>query len=317
MSSVTDRQGALPRALALLLLVAVVAAACSSSGSAPPSTAGAVPSPGFPVQIAGVTVKTRPTAVISLSPTATEDLFAIGAGAQVVAVDDQSDYPPAAPKTSLSGFKPNIEAIAAKRPDLVVVADDSSGVAASLGKIGIPTLVEDAAPTLNDAYTQIEQLGTATGHTTEANALVTSMRAAIAAVVAAQPHRASPPRIYHELDQTFYSATSKSFIGQLYTLLGAHDIADAADSQGSGYPQLSAEYIVKADPDVIFLADHLCCGQTPATVAGRPGWSVITAVRDHAVVTLDDDVASRWGPRVVDLVKAIAAGLALAPPGTS
>ena len=190
-------------------------------------------------------------------------------------------------------------------------------MSAALSKVGIATLVEDAATTLDDAYAQIGQLGAATGHVQQAGALVASMRASIAALVAAEPHRARPLRIYHEVDQTFYSATSTTFIGQLYTLLGARDIADAADSQGSGYPQLSAEYIVKADPDVIFLADGLCCGQTPATVAARPGWSTITAVKDHAVVTLDDDVASRWGPRVVDLVKAIAAGLALAPPGAS
>ena len=316
MSSVPHRPGARPRASVLFLALAVAAAACASTKTAaapPPTTTGVA---GFPVTIGTVTVRARPTAIISLSPTATEDLFAIGAGSQVIAVDDQSDYPASAPKTSLSGYKPNIEAIAAKRPDLVIVADDSSGVSGALAKLAIPTLVEDAAANLEGAYAQIEQLGTATGHAQAAVALVTSMRASIASTVAAQPHRATAPRIYHEVDQTFYSATSKTFIGQLYTLLGARDIADAADSQGSGYPQLSPEYIVKADPDVIFLADSLCCGQTPSTVAARPGWSVITAVESHAIVTLNDDVASRWGPRVVDLVKAIAAGLALAPPGT-
>ena len=231
----------------------------------------------------------------------------------VVAVDDQSDYPPTAPRTALSGFKPNVEAIAAKRPDLVVIADDSTGLSGALAKLGIPTIVDDPATTLDTAYAQITQLGQATGHAAQAGALVASMRSAIATVVASSPRRTQPVRIYHEVDQTFYSATSSTFIGQLYKLLGAQDIADAADSQGSGYPQLSAEYIVKADPAVIFLADGLCCGQTRATVSARPGWSAISAVKYGDVVTLNDDIASRWGPRVVDLVRAIEAGLMLAP----
>jgi iron complex transport system substrate-binding protein len=315
------------RAIALAVLAPLSLAACSSSTSLqPPTTTTLATTPilattttvaatgGFPVTLASakgsVTLKARPKAIVSLSPTATEDLFAVGAGTQVIAVDDQSNYPAAAPKTSLSGYKPNVEAIAAKNPDLVVVADDSTGISSALAKLGITTLVDPAAKSLDDAYAQIEQLGSATGHTVEAHALEASMRTAITAAVGGAPRPSTPLRVYHELDQTFYSATSTTFIGQLYKLLGAADIADAADSQGSGYPQLSPEYIVKADPNVIFLADGRCCGQNRATVAARPGWSAITAVKNGGVVVLDDDVASRWGPRVVDLVRAIAGGLA-------
>jgi iron complex transport system substrate-binding protein len=110
---------------------------------------------------------------------------------------------------------------------------------------------------------------------------------------------------YHELDDTYYSVTSSTFIGQLYELVGLRNIADSAKGAGGGYPQLSGEYIIEADPDLIFLADTKCCGQSQATVAARPGWDRIAAVERGNVVPLDDDVASRWGPRVVDLLQRI------------
>jgi iron complex transport system substrate-binding protein len=311
------------RALALGLLLAACGSSGSSTGSARPTTTTIAPTvqttavPAFPVTLSSaqgpVTLKTQPKAIVSLSPTATETLFAIGAGSQVLGVDDQSNYPTNAPRTDLSGFKPNVEAIAAKKPDLVVVSDDSSGLSGALTKIAIPVLVDPAAKTLNDAYTQITQLGAATGHRAEASTLVASMRGQISQLVASLPHRTQAPRIYHELDQTLYTATSSTFIGQFYRLLGADDIADAADKTGSGYPQLSAEYVVKANPNVIFLADTKCCQQNLASVAARPGWSGITAVKTGAVVMLDDDIASRWGPRIIDLMRTVAQALANAP----
>ena len=131
------------------------------------------------------------------------------------------------------------------------------------------------------------------------------MRSEIQKLAAAKPAR--PLTYYHELDKNLYSATSKTFIGQLYGQLGMKNIADAADKDASGYPQLSAEYVVRADPDLIFLADTKCCGQTARTVAARDGWGQLTAVRTGGVVALDDDIASRWGPRVVDFLKTVAA----------
>jgi iron complex transport system substrate-binding protein len=115
--------------------------------------------------------------------------------------------------------------------------------------------------------------------------------------------------VYHELDPTYYSATSRTFIGGIYKLFGLRNIADAADSGGTGYPQLSAEYIVSANPGLIVLADGRCCGQSAAAVAARPGWSGIAAVRTHSVIAIDDSVASRWGPRVVTFVQAVAKAL--------
>jgi iron complex transport system substrate-binding protein len=232
-------------------------------------------------------------------------LFSIHAGGQVVAVDDDSNYPPRAPMTKLSGYEPNVEAIAKFHPDLVVISNNPGGLTKSLRALSIPTLLEPAATALDDTYAQIEQLGVATGHATEAQALVASMKRKIKDLIASAPKFKRAPTFYHELDQTYYTVTSSTFIGQIYKSLGLVNVADGARGAGSGYPQLSAEFIIKADPDLIFLADTKCCGQSSATVAKRPGWDQITAVRTGAVVPLDDDIASRWGPRVVDFLHVI------------
>jgi iron complex transport system substrate-binding protein len=247
-----------------------------------------------------------PSRIVSLSPTATEDLFAIGAGKQVVAVDNDSDYPANAPRTKLSGYTPNAEAVAGYHPDLVVVSYDGNHIVEALGKLKIPVLVEPTAANLDQAYSQIDALGKATGHEQRANAVVASMKKRIAAIVASVPHENPPVTVYHELEPDLYSATSKTFIGRIYSMLGLKDIADAAGNVGSGYPQLSQEFVVAADPDLIVLADTVCCGQTVAKVDARPGWSTITAVKDGGVLAVNDDIASRWGPRVVDFVQQVA-----------
>jgi iron complex transport system substrate-binding protein len=247
-----------------------------------------------------------PHRIVSLSPTATEDLFAIGAGKQVVAVDDQSNYPASAPRTKLSGVTPNAEAIAGYKPDLVVVSFDANHIVEALGKLKIPVLVEPTASALANAYGQILALGKATGHASKAASVVAGMKRKIAAIVHTVPHSTPPLTVYHELEPDLYSATSKTFIGRIYTMLGLKDIADAADKTGSGYPKLSNEYIIAADPKLIVLADTICCGQTVAKLDARPGWNTIAAVTDGGVVPVSDDVASRWGPRIVDFVQAIA-----------
>lgn len=248
-----------------------------------------------------------PHRIVSLSPTATESLFAIGAGKQVVAVDDQSDYPKRAPHTSLSGYTPNVESIAGYRPDLVVLSGNPNEVVAGLRKLGIRVLLQPAAKNLAGAYAQIRQLGAVTGHGKSANALVRRMKRSIAKAVASVPKRRLS--VYHELDPTYFSATSQTFIGKIYKLFGLGNIADAADSTANGYPQLSGEYILAQNPGLIVLADTRCCGQSAGTVASRPGWGGIAAVRNHRVVGIDDSVASRWGPRVVNFVQAVATAL--------
>jgi iron complex transport system substrate-binding protein len=285
-------------------------ASCGESTTLKASPETPSPAAAFPLTIAAsngdVTIDHRPERIVSLSPTATEMLFAIGAGEQVEAVDDRSTYPAEAPVTDLSGFEPNVEAIASYEPDLVVYATEPGDLGASLEGIGIPALQQDAAATLDDVYEQIDQLGIATGNTLEAAAVVKEMRREIEAIVDSIEPPDPPLTFYHELDDTYYSVTSSTFIGQLYALAGLRNIADQAGGAGGGYPQLSAEYIIDADPDLIFLADTNCCGQSPRTVAERPGWARIDAVIHGGVIPLDDDVASRWGPRVVDYLRRIA-----------
>ena len=243
--------------------------------------------------------------IVSISPTGTEMLFAIGAGDRVVAVDQFSYYPDDAPVTDLDGWNPNIEAIASYEPDLVVMQTDGDLIA-SLEALGIEVWAHDAPLALDDVYVQIEQLGAVTGQTGEAAVLIADMRARIDELIAAAPD-ASGLSYYHELDNTLYTVTSTTFIGQVYGLFGLTSVADPADTDGSawGYPQLSDEYLVDADPDVIFLADTLCCGQNAQTVAARAGWDQLTAVQTGRVVELDDDIVSRWGPRLVDFIAAI------------
>ena len=297
------------RGFALAAFLTVLAAALSAGALASPARTAAAP---FPVTVTvtngKVTVPKRPARIVSLSPTATETLFAIGAGAQVVAVDDQSDYPKNAPRTTLSGFTPNVESIAGYRPDLVVISFDPKGLSEALGKLGIPVVHQDAAATLKGAYQQIRQLGKVTGHTPQADGLVTRMKQRIASIVAKTRTKTTGSTVYHELDPTLFSLTSNTFVGRIYEMFGLRNVADEAKG-GTDYPQLSAEYVVSANPDLIVLADTVCCAQSARTVASRPGWSRIAAVRSGSVVRLDDSIASRWGPRLVNLVRAIGTAL--------
>lgn len=294
------------------MVAALLLGGCADGDREPaPKTSGVA----FPVTVGTLTLAERPERIVSLAPTATEMLFAIGAGPQVVAVDDQSTYPADAPRSDLSGFKPNAEAIAARNPDLVVVSDDLDKIVDQLGRLRIPVLFAPAAKVLDDSYRQIDQLGALTGHRDESAVLVGRMRTQIDEIVKGVPARAGALRYYYEIDQTLYSATSKTFIGSIFALFGLTNVADAADPDGakSGYPQLSPEALVAANPDLIFLADSKCCGQSPATVRARKGWAAITAVQKGQIVALDDDIASRWGPRVVNLVRSVAEAVAKVP----
>jgi iron complex transport system substrate-binding protein len=243
-----------------------------------------------------------PERIVSLSPAATEMLFAIGAGDRVVAVDDQSNHPPEAPVTDLSGFQPNVEAIAGHDPDLVVISGDPGDLQPALEQIGVAVLLLPAAEQIDDVYDQIEQLGEATGNEDEAAELVAQMQADIDELVARAPERDEPMTYYHELDETFFSVTSDTFVGAVYRLVGLESIADAAPDTAGGYPQLSAEFILDADPEFIFLA-AAAYGQTADVVAERPGWSELSAVQNDRLLELDQDTASRWGPRIVDFLR--------------
>lgn len=247
--------------------------------------------------------------IVSLNPTGTEMLFAVGAGDQVIAVDNFSYYPPEAPVIDdLSAWSPSIEAIAAFEPDLVVTQGPVEGIEA----LDVDVLELPAAVTFDDVYSQIEAVGAATGHVGNAAELVLQMQTDIDAVLADLPARETPLTYYHELDNTLFSVTSSTFVGEVYKLFGLENVADAADPDGEafGYPQLNSEFLLTADPDLVFLADTICCEQTAETAAAREGWSELRAVQNGNVIELNDDIVSRWGPRLVDFIQAVGEAVA-------
>ena len=294
-----------PRARSLLLAplaaLALVATACSGgAGDTDPATTDQTSAAG------------DPQAIVSLTPATTEMLYAVGAGEQVVAVDERSNYPEDAPVTELSGYTPNLEAILGYAPDLVVLSDDNGDIVSGLERSGVEVLLLPAAETLDDTYAQLEQVGASTGHVGEAAELVSQMQVEIEEIVASVPERETPLTYFHELDNTYYTVTDETYVGEIYSMLGMTSIATGSDP----YPQLSEELILEADPDLVLLADGQCCGVTAETVAERPGWDQLTAVREGHVHVVDEDLSSRWGPRIVDFMREVAA-IVSAIPATS
>ncbi len=292
------------RPIAVLLLGALVLTACAQSSNGGTTNADLS---GFPRVIAGITITEPPTRIISGSATHTEILFAIGAGDSVIAVDDYSDYPTAADALPhLDAFNPSVEGFAALDPDLVIITFDPNDLVGGLGALGIPVWVLDAPVTIGGVYEQIAEIGKVVGHEAGAASVIGEMQAGVGEIVGGLPPYGGRYTYYHELDPTYFSIGSDTFLGSLYSMVGLDSIADGA---GGGYPQLSGEFIVAADPDFVFLGDGECCGQSPDAVAARPGWDSMSAVTEGRVVVLDEDLASRWGPRIVELLGVITAAV--------
>ena len=301
----------------LFLSFATVLSACGGSSTSTDTTVAMASEAVYPVTVGDLTLDAQPLRIISLSPTATEMLYAVGAGAQVVAVDEYSNYPEeaAALGTMLSGFEPNIEAISGFMPDLVIASYDPGTLVEQLGALNIPVFIANAATSIDNVYEQIEQIGLLTGHADAALQLAAQMQTEIEAAIAGVVPPVEPISYFYELDNTLYSVTSNTFVGQIFNLFGLRNIADNVES-GNDYPQLSAEVVVSSDPDLIFLADTKCCNETAETVAARDGWGGLKAVTNNHIVELDDDVASRWGPRIVELVVAIRDAVAMVVAGS-
>lgn len=278
-----------------------------------PATSTAVDGAEYPVTVTGdngdVVIDAQPERMVVLSPSLTEMIYAIGAGDQVIAVDSYSNVPDDAPVTELSGFRPNIEAIGEYDPDLVVVARDRDDVVATLEGVGITVLVLSSADDIDDVYEQIGTIGVATGHADEAAAVTDSMRSEIDAQLARAPQFEEPPTYYYELSGDYHSLTSDTFVGSIFDAAGLVNVADTVDPAAGGYPQLSAEYILDADPDFIIVAHTDGSVPTIEELASRPGWGSLTAIESESVIWLDPEVAARWGPRIVDLVTEIVDGL--------
>ncbi|MFZ1063360.1 MAG: ABC transporter substrate-binding protein [Acidimicrobiales bacterium] len=260
-----------------------------------------------------------PHCVVSLSPTATETLFAIGAGSQVQAVDTDSDYPKAGlPATRINALNPSVESILGickktasyptTKPDLVVISYDANDIQQKLTNLGVKVVDQDAPTTLAGAYAQIVQLGTLTGHVSAAQRLVASLKRTVHADISSVPaHATKAVTVYYEIaTDPYYSLTSGTFVGSMLKSLGVVNIADGdATSADAGYPELSGEYIASANPTLIFLAGDV----SVASVAKRPGFKQISAVVNHHVVELDADIASRWGPRLGILMNQLTAAV--------
>jgi len=248
--------------------------------------------------------------IVSLSPGATEIIFAVGGEASLAGVDKLANYPAAAAafEPKVDAFQPNVEAIAALTPDLVIVADNGSGIVGNLDRLNIPVLyldIDDEVKSIDDIFGQIGLLGRITGTEEAANELLVDLNARVKAVeekLVGLPTTRGPA-VYHELDSTFYSASDGTFIGSLYRTLHARNIA--GDGGGVPYPQLTQEAIIAASPNIIVLADE-DFGVTVESVKARPGWSAIKAVQEDRIYGINADIISRPGPRIVDALEQLA-----------
>lgn len=320
--------------LLLALAVALVGAACGASAgtttTSAPAASTAVPasedatsstteavqittSGPSPIEVTSeagrITLDTAAERIAVLSATHVEMLFAIGAGGQLIAGDLFSDYPPEARQLpQLDSFNLSVESVIDLDPDLVVLTFDPGDAVAAFDVVGIPTVLFSPASTLEAAYDQMLALGVASGHGDEAATLVSQLRGELTELIDEVGGRAEGLTYYHETDPfSFFTPNSSSFIGQLYSLLGMENVADAApDEFASGYPQLSPEFIIESNPDVIFLG---ALGENAETIAGRDAWSTMSAVADGRVFVLDVDESSRWGPRIVNFLEDITAAI--------
>ncbi len=286
--------------LVSLLLVVVAAAGCGNDDKPSSQTL----STAFPLKVPLTDGQTltldRPAErIVSLSPHATETLCAIGAGDRLVAVDRFANCPAGSKaKPEVDSFQPNLEAIAAYKPDLVYVFSDQGGIVAALRRLNIPVLYLALPGSLDGTFENISLIGRISGHDEAAKNLADSLRKRVDAVKSKVAGVTKGPRVFHEVDSTLYTVGPDTFVGELYRLLKAENIAAGA---AGAYPQLSAETVVARDPEVVILADD----QSAAQVRARPGWSSISAVKSNRICTVDPSALSQPGPRIADGLEAL------------
>ena len=293
----------------LLALVAGLAVACGDSVPAtatPEATVAAsatTPPSTFPVTVSDqegkpLTLAKQPRAIISFSPGVTEILFAIGAGPQVIAADQFSDYPAEAKalKQRVKYTSPDIESALSLNPDLVIMSRAQRASVERFRSAGLPVFYTPEADSLDAIMENVRMWGHLTGHAAEADQVANGMRARIEAVKVKVAPVAEGPRAFYELSDSLVSAGDKTFIGSILTLLKAKNVASGA---ATDYPQLTAEAVISRDPQVIFLADASSAGQSLETLRKRPGWTSISAVKDGKVYAVDPNTGNRPGPRIV------------------
>ena len=287
----------------IVFAVSLLGASSAAASTKPAVRAAATTTESFPISVksadGAVQIPSRPDRILSLSASATQMLYAIGAGSQVVGVDKYSTYPANAPRTKFTGYESSAEDYLYLRPDLVIFAFETGTLIQQLKTLRIPALLLPPATGIAGVDGQLAELGMATGHEAAARSTASSLGEDLAAATRGAGDAGRGKTYYVEVDPTYYAATSKTFIGAEFSLFGMRNIADAA-GHGTAYPQISAEYILKENPDYVFLADTVCCQQTAATFAKRPGFSTLTAVLLHHVIGVNDSVASQWGPHTIE-----------------
>lgn len=303
------RRGLLGLLLALLVSCGTTPATSSPALSQPAAaSASPTPAPAFPrtvVDFQGRSslVAARPQRIVSIGPSNTEFLFALGAGDRVVGVDDFSDFPVGvSTKEKVGGVKVSIEKVVSLRPDLVVTVKFSDGTIERLAGVGLTVIVVDPQ-SLADVSRTAVLLGTAVG--ADGQGLASDLERRVDAV-RQRTRGVARPRVFHEVDASDpsrpFTVGPGSYIAELIDVAGG---ANVAASAASPYPQLSLEEVVRADPEVIVLADA-DYGVTAEHVAARPGWSAISAVKNGRVVPISDSLVSRPGPRVAEAAEAYA-----------
>ena len=252
-----------------------------------------------------VTIDGIPERIVSVAPTPTEILFAVGAGDQIVGVDDYSDYPVAAANLTKVGAYPlNLESIVALEPDLIVSGDlVPRAQLDQLEAQGIPYVLF-ADRTLEDVFKTIQLAGVITGHVTEADDLVQSLSERVEAVTnKTLAAGVSRPEVYVEY-YPMWTYGPGSFGDDLIKLAGGRNIAENTSSE---YPEITSEFIIAEDPEIIVYTVGVMSTTTPESIAARAGWDNITAVEDGAIYPIDDNLISRYGPRIVDGFEDLAA----------
>lgn len=294
------------RILVSILAVGLVAA-CANQAVLEPTVApiepSATPASAFPVTVQDgvgnqVTLETEPDRIVSLAPSHTEILYALGLGDKVVGVTEYCNYPPeAAEKTKVGAFDAiDLEQVVGLEPDLVLATTMHMAEAVpALQELGITVFVIDPQ-TVSHVLRAISAIGHITGEDEAAEALVSDMQARVDAV-RDTIDGATRPTVFWELGAELFTAGPGSFIDDLIRMAGGENVASDADTP---WPQMSVEAILLANPDVIVLADHNY-GQTAEMVAERPGWGDLRAVQEGSIVEItNDDIVSRPGPRIVD-----------------
>lgn len=249
--------------------------------------------------------------VISLAPSNTEILFAVGAAEEVIAREDFSNYPEeAANLPSVGGNMGayNLEEIARLEPDLILASPLTSPEALeSLKKITPNVFVLPNPKDLDDLYANLVTVGILTGHKSEAEALSASLKGRADAVLEIVKGAAEMPSVFYELDATNpakpWTAGPGTFVDLLIGLAGGQNIGASLSGE---WAQISQEALIVEDPDIILLGDSFYGGITAESVAARPGWDGLAAVVNGRVLAFNDDLVSRPGPRMIDGLEAMA-----------